>query len=161
MARPSKIKIWPSSNPTFWCSIGVLYFQINQFRDTLDAYSRAIHINPYISQVWFDLGSLYESGNNQISDAINAYARASELDPTNTLISKRLQLLKTAQATGCQLPAAPGPQDVHHTAYARAVVPPPGLSGPPLLLQSAGNSRPMFRTDSGGPTHEISLPPRR
>ncbi|EIW86324.1 TPR-like protein, partial [Coniophora puteana RWD-64-598 SS2] len=113
-------------NPTFWCSIGVLYFQINQFRDALDAYSRAIRINPYISEVWFDLGSLYESCNNQISDAIDAYARASELDPSNPLIAQRLQLLKNAQATGGQLPAAPGPQDVHPTAYASAVVPPPG-----------------------------------
>ncbi|KIK99211.1 hypothetical protein PAXRUDRAFT_60561, partial [Paxillus rubicundulus Ve08.2h10] len=113
-------------NPTFWCSIGVLYFQINQFRDALDAYSRAIRINPYISEVWFDLGSLYESCNNQISDAIDAYARASELDPSNHVISQRLQLLKTAQATGGQLPAAPGPQDVHPTAYASAVVPPSG-----------------------------------
>ncbi|KAJ7878307.1 hypothetical protein B0H13DRAFT_2545670 [Mycena leptocephala] len=56
-----------SWNPTFWCSIGVLYFQINQYRDALDAYSRAIRINPYILEVWFNLGSLYESCNNQIS----------------------------------------------------------------------------------------------
>ena len=143
-------------NPTFWCSIGVLYFQINQFRDALDAYSRAIRINPYISEVWFDLGSLYESCNNQITDAIDAYARASELDPTNLAIATRLQLLKNAQATGTQLPAAPGPQDVHPTAYASAVVPPPGLNGPPLMLQ--GNHRPPFRSDSRGPS-EISLPP--
>ncbi|KAG2159904.1 uncharacterized protein EDB93DRAFT_1099332 [Suillus bovinus] len=118
-------------NPTLWCSIGVLYFQINQFRDALDAYSRAIHINPYISEVWFDLGSLHESCNNQISDAIDAYARASELDPGNHVILQCLQLLKNAQATGGQLPAAPGPQDVHPTAYASTVVPPPGLTGPP------------------------------
>ncbi|KAG5221312.1 TPR protein [Salix suchowensis] len=135
-------------NPTFWCSIGVLYFQINQFRDALDAYSRAIRINPYISEVWFDLGSLYESCNNQISDAIDAYARASELDPGNHVISQRLQLLKTAQATGGQLPAAPGPQDVHPTAYASAVIPPPGLTGPPLLLQPTSQRPPPFRTDS-------------
>jgi len=45
-------------NPTFWCSIGVLYYQINQYRDALDAYSRAIRINPYISEVWYDLGTL-------------------------------------------------------------------------------------------------------
>ena len=146
-------------NPTFWCSIGVLYFQINQYRDALDAYSRAIRINPYISEVWFDLGSLYESCNNQISDAIDAYARASELDPSNPAISQRLQLLKTAQATGGQLPSAPGPQDVHPTAYASAVVPPHGLTGPPLLLQSS-NHRPVFRSDSRGPSHnEIALPP--
>ncbi|CAA7264679.1 unnamed protein product [Cyclocybe aegerita] len=145
-------------NPTFWCSIGVLYFQINQFRDALDAYSRAIRINPYISEVWFDLGSLYESCNNQITDAIDAYARASELDPSNVAIAQRLQLLKNAQATGGQLPAAPGPQDVHPTAYASAVVPPPGLTGPPLMLQSTSH-RPSFRSDSRGPANEISLPP--
>lgn len=45
-------------NPTFWCSIGVLYYQINQYRDALDAYSRAIRLNPYISEVWYDLGTL-------------------------------------------------------------------------------------------------------
>ena len=122
-------------NPTFWCSIGVLYFQINQYRDALDAYSRAIRINPYISEVWFDLGSLYESCNNQISDAIDAYARAAELDPSNVAIAQRLALLKNAQATGQALPAAPGPQDVHPTAYANPVMhQPAGLSGPPLML---------------------------
>ena len=26
-------------NPTFWCSTGVQYLQINQYRDTPDAYS--------------------------------------------------------------------------------------------------------------------------
>ncbi|KAH9949448.1 TPR-like protein [Amylocystis lapponica] len=144
-------------NPTFWCSIGVLYFQINQYRDALDAYSRAIRINPYISEVWFDLGSLYESCNNQISDAIDAYARAAELDPGNTAITQRLQLLKTAQATGGALPAAPGPQDVHPTAYANPMMPPPGLGGPPMLLQPGG-ARPLFRTDSRGPPGDLPLP---
>ncbi|KAL4069259.1 TPR-like protein [Scleroderma citrinum] len=147
-------------NPTFWCSIGVLYFQINQFRDALDAYSRAIRINPYISEVWFDLGSLYESCNNQISDAIDAYARAAELDPGNHVITQRLQLLKNAQATGSQLPAAPGPQDVHPTAYANSTVPPPGLTGPPLLLQSS-TTRPLLRSESRGPGNNdnLHLPP--
>ena len=135
-------------NPTFWCSIGVLYFQINQYRDALDAYSRAIRINPYISEVWFDLGSLYESCNNQISDAIDAYARAAELDPTNTAITQRLQLLKNAQQTGQALPAAPGPQDVHPTAYANPMMPPAGLGGPPLMMQ--GGTRPLFPTDGRG-----------
>jgi glucose repression mediator protein len=39
-------------NPNFWCSIGVLYFTINQYPDALDAYGRAIRINPYIPEVW-------------------------------------------------------------------------------------------------------------
>ncbi|THG93797.1 hypothetical protein EW026_g7537 [Hermanssonia centrifuga] len=146
-------------NPTFWCSIGVLYFQINQYRDALDAYSRAIRINPYISEVWFDLGSLYESCNNQISDAIDAYARAAELDPSNAIIAQRLQLLKNAQATGSALPAAPGPQDVHPTAYANPMIPQPaGITGPPLMMNSASGIRPLFRTDSRGPNNELPLP---
>ena len=147
-------------NPTFWCSIGVLYFQINQYRDALDAYSRAIRINPYISEVWFDLGSLYESCNNQISDAIDAYARAAELDPTNQAIAQRLALLKNAQATGQALPAAPGPQDVHPTAYANSLMPQPaGLTGPPLVLHTNGMPpRPLFRADSRGALNELPLP---
>ena len=146
-------------NPTFWCSIGVLYFQINQYRDALDAYSRAIRINPYISEVWFDLGSLYESCNNQISDAIDAYARAAELDPRNTAITQRLELLKQAQATGAQLPAAPGPQDVHPTAYANTVVQPPGLTGPPLLLQGSNANRVPPRGDLRNGDSSLPLPP--
>lgn len=127
-------------NPTFWCSIGVLYFQISQYRDALDAYSRAIRINPYISEAGFDLGSLYESCNNQITDAIDANARAAELDPSNVAIAQRLQLL----VTGSLVPAAPLPQDVHPTAYASSVVPPPAnLNGPPLMLQPNA-MRPSF-----------------
>ena len=133
-------------NPTFWCSIGVLYFQINQYRDALDAYSRAIRINPYIPEVWFDLGSLYESCNNQIGDAIDAYARAAELDPGNGAITQRLHLLKHSQATGAQLPAAPAPQDVHPTAYA-SVASTPGLGGLPLLHVNH-SGRPVYRPDS-------------
>ena len=144
-------------NPTFWCSIGVLYFQINQYRDALDAYSRAIRINPYIPEVWFDLGSLYESCNNQIGDAIDAYARAAELDPGNGAITQRLHLLKHSQATGAQLPAAPAPQDVHPTAYAN-VAATPGLGGLPLLHVNNGG-RPIYRPESRGPGAEVNHHP--
>jgi general transcriptional corepressor CYC8 len=99
-------------NPTFWCSIGVLYYQINQvflhipifqntifkyfvlkYRDALDAYSRAIRLNPYLSEVWYDLGTLYESC-NQIGDSLDAYHRAAELDPGNKHIQQRLSALR-------------------------------------------------------------------
>ncbi|KAF5358882.1 hypothetical protein D9757_012305 [Collybiopsis confluens] len=106
-----------SGNPAFRCSIGILFFHFHQFRNALDAYSRAIRVNPYISELWFNLGGLYENG-DQITDAIDAYTRASELDPENRDISNRLQLLKTAQATGGRLPVALAPRDVHPTAYA-------------------------------------------
>ena len=114
-------------NPTFWCSIGVLYYQINQYRDALDAYSRAIRLNPYISEVWYNLGSLYESCNNQVTDAIDAYTRAADLDPTNNTIKQRLGMLQTAGGTNATLPPAPGPVDVHPSLYSAA----PSGSYPP------------------------------
>ncbi|KAI0245556.1 hypothetical protein BJV78DRAFT_1308905 [Lactifluus subvellereus] len=69
-------------NPTFWCSIGVLYFQISQYHYAM-AYSHAI-----------------ESIHTYRGDAIDAYAQAAELDPGNTAITQRLHLLKHSQATG-------------------------------------------------------------
>lgn len=145
-------------NPTFWCSIGVLYYQINQYRDALDAYSRAIRLNPYISEVWYDLGTLvshnspkscvtsvadvsqYESCNNQTADALDAYQRAFDLDPSNMHIKARLQLLRNnGQSTG--LPnqqIAPVPQDVHPQQYQAAGVGAP--PGPQWGVPSGPNS---------------------
>ncbi|KAJ2843951.1 glucose repression mediator protein, partial [Coemansia brasiliensis] len=77
-----------------------LYYQINQYRDALDAYSRAIRIDPYLSEVWFDLGALYEACNNQVNDAIDAYTRAAELDRSNPIIEQRLELLRRMQSSG-------------------------------------------------------------
>ena len=89
-----------SRNSNFWCSIGVLYWEINQFRDALDAYTRAIRLNPYIPEIWFNLGTLYEACNNQIQDAIDAYNRAYELDNSYTIVAERLAILKRNLETG-------------------------------------------------------------
>lgn len=155
-------------NPTFWCSIGVLYYQINQYRDALDAYSRAIRLNPYISEVWYNLGSLYESCNNQITDAIDAYSRAAELDPANGTIKHRLQLLQSVGPSSGPLPPAPGPVDVHPSQYAatpnngtvESPNPPPearlegipqgaglGMGGPPPNPNASGPGIPVAARD--------------
>lgn len=136
-------------NPTFWCSIGVLYYQINQYRDALDAYSRAIRLNPYISEVWYDLGTLYESCNNQVADALDAYGRAADLDPSNSHIKARLQLLQSQLSGSVQqgnVPA-PQPQDVHPQAYQA-----PGVGQPPA--PQWGAPAPI------GPPPQAPAPPR-
>ena len=33
-------------NPTFWCSVGTLYSQANQYRDARDMYARAAELDP-------------------------------------------------------------------------------------------------------------------
>ena len=99
-------------NPAFWCSIGVLYYNINQFHDALDAYSRAIRIHPYLAEVWFNLGALYESCNDQMTDAVDAYQRTLQLDPTNTIVSTRLREIREHQASGSPLSSPPTPKDI-------------------------------------------------
>jgi tetratricopeptide (TPR) repeat protein len=82
-------------NPSIWNVVGELYFQINQFHDAWDTYSHGVHISPYISELWFNLGKLYENLGNpiHISDVVDTYSHARELEPSNLVILQRLKLL--------------------------------------------------------------------
>lgn len=44
--------------PGYWISMGVLYYAANSYRRSLDALSRGIRLNPYISEAWYNLGVL-------------------------------------------------------------------------------------------------------
>jgi len=70
---------------------------MTQYTFALDAYTRAVKLNPYLSEVWYDLGTLYESC-NQISDSLEAYQRAAELDPQNKHIQERLAALHSQRS---------------------------------------------------------------
>ncbi|RKP21502.1 hypothetical protein ROZALSC1DRAFT_27086, partial [Rozella allomycis CSF55] len=96
-------------NPAYWCSIGILYHKIGQFRDSLDAYSRAIHISPFIFEVWFNLGVLYESCNNQVNDALDAYQKALDQDSTHEIARQRIAYLRQGQGSH----ATPAPIDIN------------------------------------------------
>lgn len=126
--RPSVYR--NGKNAAAWCSIGILYQAIRQFDDARDAYFRSVRLNPYIPEVWFNLGSLYETREDPITDAIEAYSRAVSLDANNQVYKARLGLLKSIQSGGGAMPAAPKPIDVNPTAY------PPGQGGAlPLDLE--------------------------
>ena len=73
----------------------LLIWQINQYRDALNAYTKSICLDPRRSEVWYDLGMLYESC-HQLRDAFNAYQKAEELDRHNPRIVERVQRLKVA-----------------------------------------------------------------
>ncbi|KAH8818700.1 hypothetical protein DL96DRAFT_1714997 [Flagelloscypha sp. PMI_526] len=60
------------------------------------------------------------------------HRRLSELDPNNTVITQRLQLLRQAQATGQTLPSPSQPQGVHAATYA-SITGPLVMNGPNLL----------------------------
>ncbi|KAJ3199961.1 glucose repression mediator protein [Entophlyctis luteolus] len=121
-----------AKNPVFWCSIGVLYFELNQHRDALDAYSRAIYLNPNIPEIWCNLGKLYESCNSQTADAIDAYTKAVELEPSNHATKHRLNMLRAFHANAGPNPGAPEPA-VH-----------PALPDPSLYMPgSQGKAQPL------------------
>ena len=81
-----------SQNPRFWCSIGILYFRINQYRDALDAYTRAIRLAPEsLPEAWYNAAILYEVSNNQTNDAISALENAIKSDTSNGPNAKMYQ----------------------------------------------------------------------
>lgn len=93
-------------NPTFWCSIGVLYYQINQYRDALDAYSRAIRLNPFISEVWYDLGtlvrlssSLHKRVDRREADITRSTSRATTKSATPSMPTREPQSLTRTTRT--------------------------------------------------------------
>lgn len=47
----SSVRNCDPNNPNVWCSLGVLYYQLHQNRDALDAYTRAIKLDPHLCEV--------------------------------------------------------------------------------------------------------------
>jgi glucose repression mediator protein len=123
-------------NPAFWCSIGVLYYNINQYHDALDAYSRAIRIHPYLAEVWYNLGALYEACNDQMTDAIDAYQRTLQLDPSNLVVAQRLNEIRDHQTSGLPLSPPPPPKDISPSSMSWSYATNSG--GAPTQLAQAG-----------------------
>ncbi|KAI1039544.1 hypothetical protein LB505_002594 [Fusarium chuoi] len=44
--------------PSFWITLGILYFNIGQSRDCLDALTKAVELNAHIWEPWYNLGVL-------------------------------------------------------------------------------------------------------
>ena len=114
-----------------------MYFYIQQYRDALDKFSKAIHLNSQLWEVWWNLGILYETCNNQISDAIASYKRALEVDPNNVLVHQRLSILSNYQQApigSTPLPSIPSPIDLPFSIEV----------SPPWQLFSKRQSSPQF-----------------
>ena len=65
----------------FWTTIGIMYYEINQYRDSMDAFVRSICINPSIIENWRNLAILIRI--NSLSAITNHPAYI----PTSTLRS--------------------------------------------------------------------------
>lgn len=99
-----------ASDPNVWCSLGVLFYQLNQYLDALDAYSRAINLNPNICEVWYNVGTLYDTC-NQTNDARDAYQKAAELGADAAFIRERLEALQAKESGARNTSPPSGPSE--------------------------------------------------
>jgi tetratricopeptide (TPR) repeat protein len=44
--------------PSFWITLSILYFNIGQNKDSLDALTKAVGLNAHIHEPWYNLGVL-------------------------------------------------------------------------------------------------------
>jgi general transcriptional corepressor CYC8 len=95
------------TNPNVWCSLGVLYYQLQQHQDALDAYTRAIKLDPGLCEVWYNVGTLYNSC-SQTADALDAYRKAADLGAAGDFIHQRIRALAAAAAGGEPPTGRPG-----------------------------------------------------
>lgn len=84
----------------------------------------------FFYHVRYDLGTLYESCENQTSDALDAYAKALELDPNNNHIKSRIELLKNPNRNS-GLPPSPQQPNPLETSAHKFASSGPGAGGPP------------------------------
>ncbi|RKK15908.1 hypothetical protein BFJ70_g3145 [Fusarium oxysporum] len=77
--------------PSFWITLGILYFNIGQNNDSLDALTRAVELNAHIWEPWYNLGVLYDSCNGQHSDAADAFYKCLQRKPELSNVRARLE----------------------------------------------------------------------
>ena len=54
--------------PQFWTTIGILYYKINQYRDSMDALVRSVRLNPSITENWCNLWILVRNSLSAITN---------------------------------------------------------------------------------------------
>lgn len=138
-----------SQNPRFWCSIGILYFRIAQYRDALDAYTRAIRLAPdSLPEVWYNAAILYEVSNNQIQDAVAAVENAVQADPSNPVYSAHLRALHAQRSSGVTDSKSVIPEDLR---IPREPAVPVDRPLPPPQNSASGTARKPVHPPPGAP----------
>lgn len=68
------------NNVASWVHLGNLYFDSQQYKPAIRAYTKSLELDPNNANVWTDLGVMYR-GDKQHSKALDAFAHAITLDP--------------------------------------------------------------------------------
>ena len=67
-------------NPDTWLKLGNLYFDTDNFQQSIDAYQKYLELNPGNPNVWTDMGIMHRRA-GQPEKAIEAFDQAISIDP--------------------------------------------------------------------------------
>jgi S1-C subfamily serine protease/Flp pilus assembly protein TadD len=76
----SSMREGQSNNPIYWMATGYLHNQLHNSGLSIEAYQRALAINPKSEPAWFYLGQAYAS-TRRYGEAVDAYREAGKVSP--------------------------------------------------------------------------------
>ena len=93
LATYERILAITPNNAPIWSNKGNVLYQVGRYDEALDAYNKALTITPRKARIWSDKGAvLYKL--ERYDEALDAYKFAQFLDPNDTSISHRYDMLR-------------------------------------------------------------------
>jgi cytochrome c-type biogenesis protein CcmH/NrfG len=107
------------SNVEAWIELGNAYFDTDQFKKSIQAYTKALELKPDNADVWTDMGVMYRK-DGRSDEAIKAFDRAIAVNPKHEVsrLNKGIVLFHDLQDTPGAIRAWEGLLEINPTAMA-------------------------------------------
>jgi cytochrome c-type biogenesis protein CcmH/NrfG len=107
------------SNVEAWVEIGNAYFDTNQYKKSIQAYSKALELKPENADVWTDMGVMYRK-DGRPEEAIKAFDKAIAVNPRHEVsrLNKGIVLFHDLQDAPGAIRAWEGLLEINPTAMA-------------------------------------------
>ena len=108
-----------ASNVEAWIELGNAYFDTDQFKKSIQAYTKALELKPDNADVWTDMGVMYRK-DGRSDEAIKAFDRAIAVNPKHEVsrLNKGIVLFHDLQDTPGAIRAWEGLLEINPTAMA-------------------------------------------
>ena len=107
------------SNVEAWIELGNAYFDTDQYKKSIQAYTKALELKPNNADVWTDMGVMYRK-DGRSDEAIKAFDRAIAVNPKHEVsrLNKGIVLFHDLQDTPGAIRAWEGLLEINPTAMA-------------------------------------------
>ena len=108
-----------ASNVEAWIELGNAYFDTDQYKKSIQAYTKALELKPDNADVWTDMGVMYRK-DGRSDEAIKAFDRAIAVNPKHEVsrLNKGIVLFHDLQDTPGAIRAWEGLLEINPTAMA-------------------------------------------